>query len=573
MSTRPILSGELMGGAWLPVSFGRVAVCVGALAYLIFIMEAMFGIPNPAWAVALLAAAVVTAALASQLTRPLAGRILDWLDTRSAVIVMAMIVAMTVLWGGASILQAWHFALGAHAEDTAYYSQLLWNTLQGNPLAGNVQQERLYNPPVSSDLALHVSPALGLLLPLYALAPHFLTLLIVRDIALAAAAWPLYALTRERMGGSVGIAAAGLYLVNPAVVAQGFEAFYLLHFAPLPFFLALRAFARQDLRWFGAWIVLAMSLREDVAIGVAGFGLLALVTRRPFRWTLLGLGLPVAWWLVCTMLVQPAFGHWGNNVTEIAYSGGDRAKFGIYQVLLSNPLGLLDLLRQGGFEYLYRLLRSVGFLALLGWEGVLAAPGLAANLLVGRMLDQAVDPMSRLALMPACALIGASVLTTTRVAGWVRDRGRARIVAVVMLTVLPSVSLLDGIKDSAQERLAFYTVSNDGPALRTAVGQVPPGAAVAAPNYALPALASREKLYYLQYLHMYPGARPDYILVDRDVDRVTSNPDLRKRYTAFLAAMLETSDYDVAWRSGPYLLFRRHEGTGGLPSRTDGGRQ
>src|SRR5205085_5610029 len=132
-----------------------------------------------------------------------------------------------------NVMQARNFAMSVYSEDTAYYSQVLWNTLRGNFLSGNVTQGHLYEPPVLTDLALHVSPIMvSLLLPLYAVFPHFLTLLIVRDVALAAAAWPLFLLARERMGGGAGVAAVVLYLGNPAVLAQGFESFSLLHLAP-----------------------------------------------------------------------------------------------------------------------------------------------------------------------------------------------------------------------------------------------------------------------------------------------------------------------------------------------------
>lgn len=536
---------------------GRLALAIGGISYLVFLSEVVFARPNPAWAGALLLLTVAAAVLASQLGRPSASRMLDWVDAHAAPIVLVMIVAAALAWVVLSVLQARWFALGSHGEDTAYYSQVLWNTLHGNVLAGNVQQERLYVPPVTSDLALHVSPVLWLLLPLYALAPHFLTLLIVRDVALAAAAWPLFSLARERMGGSSGVAAVVLYLLNPVVVAQSVEAFYLVQLAPLPFFLALRAFAREDLARFCLWIVVAMSMREDVAIAVAGFGLWSVATRRPLRWSAIALGLPAVWWVVATMLIQPAFGRSGNNVVEIKFAGGASSGLGIYQVFFGNPMWLIELLRERGLHYVYRELRSVGFLSLLGWDGLLALPGFAANLFLARMFYQAVDPISRLALLPACALIGSSVLVAARLTARTGRPSHARALALMLLVVLPSASLLDGMKDAVQERLGSYTVVNDGAALRDAIQRIPRSASVAAPNYALPALSSRERLYYVQYLHMYPGARPEYVLVDRDLARVARNPELQERYASLLRSLAESKDHVVVWERGDYQLVRR----------------
>jgi len=93
-------------------------------------------------------------------------------------------------------------------------------------------------------------------------------------------------------------------------------------------------------------------------------------------------------------------------------------------------------------------------------------------------------------------------------ARWTARAGRpsdGRVLALLMLLVLPAASLVDGTKDAVQERLGAYTVVNDGAALREAVQRIRGSASVAAPNYALPVLACRERLYYVQYLHMYPS--------------------------------------------------------------------
>jgi hypothetical protein len=114
-----------------------------------------------------------------------------------------------------------------------------------------------------------------------------------------------------------------------------------------------------------------------------------------------------------------------------------------------------------------------------------------------------------------------------------------RALAFLMLLVLPAASLVDSTKNAVQERLGAYKVVNDGAALREAIQRIPGSASVAAPNYALPVLASRERLYHGQYLHMYPQARPEYVPVDRNLARVTRNPELQRRYASFLRTLAE----------------------------------
>jgi hypothetical protein len=536
----------------------RIALIVPLAGYAIFISESVFARPNPKWALLLLLWALGAAILAWWLACGKAGCILDSLDRHASRVAMGMIVAAALVLVAVSVWQARYFALSVHAEDTAYYNQLLWNTLHGDFLSGNVQQERLYKPPVSNDLALHVSPILLVgLLPIYLIFPHFLTLLILRDVALAAAAWPLFLLARDRMGGTGGVVAVLLYLSNPAVIAQSFEAFYLLQLAPLPFFWALHAFVRKEFGKFLCWVGVAIGMREDVAITMAGFGLWALIRKRQFRWSTVGLGVPIVWWGLATLIIQPFFGRWGNSAFDVALAGGKHSQLGIYQILLGNPAWILDGLRAGGLEYLYRSLRSVGFLGVLGWEWLLSAPILAANLFLGRVFYSGSDPLSRFALMGSCTLIGASIVIVSRIGR--NRRLDMRVFAVIMLLFLPSASLLDGIKDAVQARLALYTVHNDAALLWEAIERIPADASVAAPNYALPALSKRQKLFYITYLYMYPQAQPNYILLDRNINRITVNPELQRHYVTLLNELSQSTDYESVWQRGDYFLLQRRQ--------------
>jgi hypothetical protein len=268
-----------------------------------------------------------------------------------------------------------------------------------------------------------------------------------------------------------------------------------------------------------------------------------------------GLGIPVAWWAAATLVVQPAFGRWGNNVVEIALAKGAQPRWGIFELVLGNPWWVVDVLRDGGLDYLYRMLRSVGFVGALGWEGLVALPGLAANLALARAFYSGSDPISRLALLSACALVGASVVVANRIGR--RHHWDMRVFAVLALVLLPSVSLVDGVKEAIRSRLAVYTVWNDAASLRDGLGRIPENASVAAPNYVLPAIASRRGLYYVNYLHMYPRQHVDYVLLDRNVERITKNAGLRERYTALLDKLVASREYEAVWQRGEYLLLRR----------------
>ncbi len=534
----------------------RLAFLLPLAGYALYLSAWGFGHPNPIWALLLLLFALGAGALAWLLALRKAISFLDALERHATLVAVALMGAAALVLVAASCLQIRYFAAGAQAEDTAYYSQVLWNTLHGNFLSGNVQQARLFNPPLTNDFALHFSPFLVvILLPVYAVSPHALTLLIARDLALAAAAWPLFLLARDRLGGTAGVAAVILYLANPAVIAQGLEAFYLLHFAPLPFFWALRAYDSQKFRAFAFWTITALAIREDIAITIAGLGLLALFRRRKWNWLAVSLALPVVWWLLATLVLQPAFGRSGNSTLDVALAGGQKSPLGIYETLLGGPAWISEALRGGGLAFLFFLLRPVAFLGVLGLEGVIAFPVLLATIFLGRVFYQGGDPFSRFALLPSCALIAAAVLIMCRLSR--RYRADKRAFALTLICLLPSPVLLDGAKEAVRGRLLAFTVSNDAAALREALRLIPLNASVAAPNYALPALSKRRELFYLQYLHMYPATQVDYVLFDRNLDRIAANPELRERYLALRQRLSHAEEYETIWQKGDYSLLRR----------------
>jgi len=49
------------------------------------------------------------------------------------------------------------------------------------------------------------------------------------------------------------------------------------------------------------------------------------------------------------------------------------------------------------------------------------------------------------------------------------------------------------------------------------------------------------------------------VLVDRDLARVTLNPELQRRYASFPRTRAESKDHTVVWESGAYQLVRRRE--------------
>jgi hypothetical protein len=298
-----------------------------------------------------------------------------------------------------------------------------------------------------------------------------------------------------------------------------------------------------------------LCVREDTFVLLGGLGLLAVVWRYPLRWAVVGLALPIAGWGVVTLVVQPAFGRWANSSLDVALAGGETGAFGVFGILVGSSAWIVEALQQqGAGVYLYELLRSVGGLALLGFEGVLALPSIAGSLFVGRVYFGGADPWSRFAVMSACTLIASSVLVVARRAPRF-GKNNIRLTSIAALLLLPAIPVVDGIKEMARAQLFASMRGHDSAALNEAIALIPDGASVAAPTYALPVLSNRPKLYMIEYMDMYKDPDVDYFLVDRHVERIADRPDIQLAYAALLDKLSERQLYRPVWQHEDYFLL------------------
>src|SRR5262245_15266547 len=265
--------------------------------------EFIFGSPGAGRVALVLGACLV---LFGILHLHVAGRtatVTAWIERRAGVLLVAVIgvhlVATTVL-----VIIRHHYFNAILGEDTAYYNQIFWSTLHGEFFRGSLTQARYTNPPISSEFGAHNSPILFLLVPAYWVKPSFYTLLIVRNVALSLSAVPLFLLARPRLGGAVALGVAGVHLLGPNLLSQSINAFYPLQFAIVFLPLLFLAFERGHLGWFLAAYVLALSVREELALTVVLFAGYAIVRRRRWPWVIASAVIGLSWWYASTHFVM-----------------------------------------------------------------------------------------------------------------------------------------------------------------------------------------------------------------------------------------------------------------------------
>ena len=260
-------------------------------------------------------------------------------------------------------------SLGIHARmlsstyDLGLFENLFWNTLHGRH--GIALDDHYFVE--------HAELLLYVLLPIYALAPRAETLLVLQAIFMVGAAVPLYFLAERWLRSAwLALVVVLAYLAHPALHGP---AFYDFHFLSLSAFFLLWAAYFHARRVGGAafWIavLLALSCREDVAMGVAvlGAGLAWNARRGNPRVVRLGLLLFVvalAWFVLVKFVWMRQFGpprfagYYSELISPPANGFG-----GLLLTLLSNPLYTLSrLLTEQKLLFALQLLVPLAFLPL-----------------------------------------------------------------------------------------------------------------------------------------------------------------------------------------------------------------
>ena len=268
-----------------------------------------------------------------------------------------------------------HWAFRTHALDLGYYVQVLWSMSQGLGPYVSLPEMHAWGD--------HFSPTLYLLVPLFALFPGPVVLLIAQSVAFGLGAIPIFVLARRRLGSDGPAAAfALLYLLSPTLHGINIRDFHIAAFA-IPLLLwALYCFESGRMGWFVAAVILTLGCREDAALAVIGLGLWIALARRRWLWGLALAAGSLALLFFDIRVLMPYFrGEPYPHLHRYAHLGKSLGEILLNMVL--HPLTTLGfMVSVDKLLYLLALLAPLGFLPLLApWELIPALPGLAQNLL------------------------------------------------------------------------------------------------------------------------------------------------------------------------------------------------
>jgi uncharacterized membrane protein len=484
--------------------------------------------------------------------------------------------------------------------DQIDYQQSIWNTTQGRFL--EISHYRHTDHLWGMDFI----PAILLLVPFYALFPSALTLNFFQALFMALGALPVYAIARDRFGGSrgAGLGWAAVYLLYPSLWFVTMSAPWQPRTLAIPallgaFFFLQRASGRVQGRvkpslepshqrewWsFLACLLLALTTRTDVSLVVVAFGLLAAVWRMNWRWVVPPIVLGLAWFYLATNVITPSFYRadyqarqaeacdvtncdysetWPGESPQLAYYShlGDSAGEIVWTVL-TDPLKIAGLvLTPPKLTYLLLLLLPLLLLPLLAPDVLLlAAPPLAMNLLSLRPFQITVREQYQALVIPGlvlAAIVGAARLYQL----WNSDL-RFRIAA--RRSAWPSAMLLMAglVAFAALLNLAYrnpvisavrYAEDPARIATMERLGAlVPPDAPLGATSFLAPRMMPRRFMYYVPPDASFPPLeQADYLFIDTRAAALQTERD-----RDFVATVRASGEWEVVAEEQELLLLRR----------------
>jgi len=210
--------------------------------------------------------------------------------------------AVTILWVSIfilsiaiiSMLVVKYNSFGYDAIDLGIYNQVMYNSTHGDLFGLSIHPH--------SYLGDHFELFLLALLPFYFLLKSPLTLLALQVVVVLLSAVPLYYIARRLLTPCWSLAIACAFLFNPFILNAIFFEFHILPFAI--FFLLAAFYFYQNKKFipFVISIIVALTIREDVALVTLLFGLLAMIDKRKLRWVLFPVIASGAWFVAALQL-------------------------------------------------------------------------------------------------------------------------------------------------------------------------------------------------------------------------------------------------------------------------------
>ena len=266
-----------------------------------------------------------------------------------------------LFWVG--LLTFKYYSFGYYDWDLAMYAQVMWN----------LKHSSLYSSLMGMNfLGNHAEYVAFLLLPIYLIFSHPLTLVVLKILSHTVGAFVLYLWAKRNIPATGALTIMILFLSFPANI---FALLYEFHFESLNvglLFLLFYFFQTQKFLPFCFTMIVTSLIKENMPPVIAAFGIYALFSKRknkflwilvPILWGIFFFGTTICW---ITPLVRTSDGLNSANQYVGLYSSLGSSPLEIIKTFLCHPLKIIAvILEPYNIHYLTELFRPLLFLPFL----------------------------------------------------------------------------------------------------------------------------------------------------------------------------------------------------------------
>lgn len=450
--------------------------------------------------------AVLTAETQALLTAP------DRLGTRR-------MLWLSVLFFSAVLLISLHRYFTFYSSyDHGLFNQLFWNNLHGHwfqsSLTSGNSVESLQDGVIPRVDFLHLGQHFVvdflLWLPLYAIAPHPVTLIVLQVGLMAIGGWLLYGLARCYLSPERSLWITGSYYAANAVIGPTVANFYEHCQIPLFAFGLLLALEKRRWIWFGVLTALLLGVREEVGgMILFGLGLYLLLSRR-YPW--LGVGLCAVSFSYVAIVTNAILPHFSSDNSRLYLAtrfrqfvnSDDPSTLQVLWGMVTHPLELLKSLLwpiDRRIAYVLRQWLPLGLVSALSpstWA-------LTSVPLISLFAQSGISALSislRYALVVVPGLFYGTILWWAQHPQKFTPRFRRWWMSCIALSIVLSITSNPNrafswiIPDSIRPWVYVPIVQqwSHGTAIQQVLAQVPPEASVSTTTYLIPHLSSRRAI-------------------------------------------------------------------------------
>ncbi|MCL5794898.1 MAG: DUF2079 domain-containing protein, partial [Patescibacteria group bacterium] len=288
-------------------------------------------------------------------------------------VVFFLILFYTIIF---ALISVWKYInYNYNALDLAIINQVFYNTNLGNLFASSI------HPP--TYLTDHFELIILLLSPIYRIWPQPLILLILQTITMAISAWPIYLISKKHLNKNWAVLLVLVWLTNPFVQSINLFEFHILPFA-IPLILLSFYYFDQEKFWpFLITSAISLLVREDVALVILMFGILAIVQRKKTKWWLWPIVLSVTYF-AAVMKINQLIAPDGQYKFFVYYAWLGSSWPEIIKNAIFKPwLIIRHLITLPSFEFIIGLLMPFALLPLLKSEYLILGAAIFAQLVLG----------------------------------------------------------------------------------------------------------------------------------------------------------------------------------------------